>query len=61
MLQPFFEDTRSDADIDQDARLFALNINGVALTAAGEYGKLKNGPPLSIGYFLLRPPSTGSG
>ena len=43
MLQPFFKDARPDADVDQDTRLFAFNINGVALTAAGKYGKLKNG------------------
>ena len=39
MLQAFFENTRSKADIDQDARLFAFDVYGVALTAAGEYGK----------------------
>jgi hypothetical protein len=60
-FQPFFENTRSDADIDQDAGLLAFNVDGVALTAAGEYGKLKNDPPPSSGYFLLRPPSTSSG
>jgi hypothetical protein len=49
MLQPFFEDARSDADVDQDARLFAFDINSVALTAAGEYGKLKNSFSLSAG------------
>jgi len=47
MLQAFFEDARSNAEVDKDARLFAFDIDGVALTAAGEYGKLKNGPPLS--------------
>lgn len=45
MLQPFFEDARPNADIDQDAGLFAFDINGVTFTAAGKYGKLKNGPP----------------
>jgi hypothetical protein len=49
VFQAFFEDTRPDADIDQDARLLAFDIDGVALTAAGEYGKLKNGFPLSAG------------
>jgi hypothetical protein len=49
MLQPFFEDARADADIDQDARLFAFDIDGVALTAAGQYGKLKNSFSLSAG------------
>lgn len=47
MLQPLFKDARPDADVDQDARLFAFDINGVTLTAAGKYGKLKNGPPPS--------------
>ena len=51
MRQAFFEDARSDAEVDQDARLWAFDINGVALTAAGEYGKLKNGPPLSAEYL----------
>ena len=46
MLQAFFEDARSDAEVDQDARLWAFDIDGVALTAAGEYGKLKNGSDL---------------
>jgi hypothetical protein len=47
MLQAFFEDARTDTDIDQDARLFAFDINGVALATAGEYGKFKNGCDLS--------------
>jgi hypothetical protein len=47
MFQSLFEDTRSETNVDQDARLFAFDIYGVALTAAGEYGKLKNGPPPS--------------
>jgi hypothetical protein len=41
------EDARADTDIDQDARLFAFDINRVALTAAGEYGKFENGSDLS--------------
>jgi len=49
MFQPFFQDARSDTDIDQDARLFAFDINGVALTTAGKYGKLKNDFSLSTG------------
>ena len=48
MLQPFFKNARADTDVDQDARLFAFDINSVALTAAGEYGKLKNNLFLSI-------------
>ncbi len=48
MLQTFFEEVRAEADINQDARLLAFDIDGVALTAAGEYGKLKNGPPLPL-------------
>jgi len=48
MFQPFFEDARSNTDINQDACLFTFNINGVTFTTAGKYGKLKNGPPPSI-------------
>jgi hypothetical protein len=47
MFQAFFQNARADTDIDQDARLFAFDIDGIALTAAGEYRKLKNGFPLS--------------
>jgi hypothetical protein len=47
MLQAFFEDARADTDVDQDACLFAFDINSVALTAAGEYGKFENGSDLS--------------
>jgi hypothetical protein len=47
MLQAFLENTRADADIDQDSRLFAFDIDGVAFTTAGKYGKFKNNPPLS--------------
>jgi hypothetical protein len=47
MFQPLFEDARSDTDVDQDACLFAFDINSVALTAAGEYRKLKNNSFLS--------------
>jgi hypothetical protein len=46
MLQAFFENARSDAEVDQDARLLAFDVYGIALTAAGEYGKLKNGSDL---------------
>jgi len=56
MFQAFFENTRSDTNIDQDAGLFAFDIDGVALTAAGEYGKLKNSPPPSIEYSFISPP-----
>jgi hypothetical protein len=47
MLQAFFENAWAESDIDQDACLFAFDIDGIALTAAGEYRKLKNGFPLS--------------
>ena len=47
MLQAFLEDARTDTDIDQDARLFTFDIDGVALTAAGEYGKFENVSDLS--------------
>lgn len=47
MLQAFFEDARADTDIDQDTCLFAFDINSVALTAAGKYGKVENGSDLS--------------
>ena len=48
MFQAFLENARSDTDINQDARLFTFNIDGVTFTTTGEYGKLKNGPPPSI-------------
>lgn len=54
MFQPLFEDARSEADINQDACLLAFDIDGVALTAAGEYGKLKNG------FLLSRSTSAGT-
>jgi hypothetical protein len=47
MLQAFFEDARADTDIDQDARLLAFDIDGVAFTAAGKYGKFENSCDLS--------------
>ena len=53
MFQTFFEDARSDTDINQDACLFAFDINSVALATAGEYGKLKNNIP-SFLYVALR-------
>ena len=48
MFQAFFEDARSDADVDQYARLLAFDIDGVAFTATGEYRKLKNNLFLSM-------------
>jgi hypothetical protein len=65
MLQAFFKDARAEADIDQNACLAAFDINGVALTAAGEYRKLKNSSPLSrstsAGNFLPPPFKGGAG
>ncbi len=46
MFQSFFENARPNTNVDQDASLLTFDIDGVALAAAGEYGKLKNGPPL---------------
>ena len=42
MFQPLFKNARSDTDIDQDARLFTFDIDGIAFTTASEYGKFKN-------------------
>lgn len=47
MFQTLFENARTNTNINQNACLFAFNIDGVAFTTTGEYGKLKNSPPLS--------------
>ena len=43
MRQALFQHARTETDIDQDTGFAAFDVDGVALTAAGEYGKLKNG------------------
>ena len=42
MFQALFENARAYADIDQDTCLFAFDIDSVAFTAAGEYGKFED-------------------
>ena len=47
MFKAFFQNTRADTNIDQDACLAAFDIDGIAFTTTGKYGKFENDSDLS--------------